>query len=103
MKKIKLSARYGKLTYVISSILTMAMSILVIFSPGALPECILLKLASIPVIFYLFSTLSRSQSIYFYINLGISRKEYYLIPFAVEFAGFAVMMTICDIIGYAIG
>lgn len=39
---------------------------------------------------------------YFYLNLGISRKEYWIIPFAVEFVAFTVLMVISSIIGFAI-
>lgn len=100
--KIGLSRRYGKAIYVISAILTVAMSTLVIFQPIAIPTCIMLKLLSIPVIFYLNTTLSKKVEIYFYLNLGISRKEFYFIPFAVEFICFAILMFITGNIGYAI-
>lgn len=39
---------------------------------------------------------------YFYLNLGISRKEYYFIPFVVEFICFVILMFITGKIGYAI-
>ena len=78
------------------------MSVLVIFKPVAIPLCILLKLFSVPVILQLFISLNRKQSIYFFLNLGISRNEYYIIPFAVEFIAFIVLMIITGFIGYAI-
>ena len=49
---------------------------------------ILLKLVSIPIILYLYTTFTKKTEIYFYLNLGISRKEYYYIPFVVEFVRF---------------
>ena len=101
--KIRLSGKFGKTTYVISAILTVAMSSLVISEPTAVDICILLKLFSIPVIWYLSSSFTRSLGVYFYLNLGISRKEYWLIPFAVEFVGFVLLMVISSLIGYAIG
>lgn len=100
--KIGLSRRYGKAIYVISAILTAAMSALVVFQPVAVPTCIILKLISIPIVLYLYTALSRQVEMYFYLNLGISRNEYYLIPFAVEFIGFAILMSITGKIGYAI-
>ena len=39
---------------------------------------------------------------YFYLNLGISRNEYYFIPFVVEFIAFVLMMILIGTIGYAI-
>ena len=103
LKKIRLSGKFGKTTYVISTILTVAMSLLVVSEPTAMDICILFKLFSIPVIWYLSSNLTKGLGMYFYLNLGISRKEYWLIPFVVEFAAFVVLMVISSMIGYAIG
>ena len=100
--KIALSGRYGKPIYVISSILTLAMSTLVIFQPVAIATCIMLKLISIPIVFYLYTSLSKNVEMYFYLNLGISRNEYYFIPFVVEFIAFVMMMILIGTIGYAI-
>ena len=102
INKIRLSGKFGKTTYVISAILTVAMSQLVVWNPWTVSSCILLKVFSIPVIWYLSATLTRSLSVYFYLNLGISRREYWLIPFAVEFVVFVLMMVISSFIGYAI-
>ena len=52
---------------------------------------------------HLSSNLTRGLRVYFYLNLGISRKEYWFIPFVVEFVAFIVLMVISSIIGYAIG
>lgn len=103
LEKIRLSGKFGKTTYVISAILTVAMSLLVVSEPAAVDICILFKLFSIPVIWYLSSNMTRGLGVYFYLNLGISRKEYWLIPFVVEFVAFVVLMVITGIIGYAIG
>ena len=102
LEKIRLSGKFGKTTYVISAVLTVAMSLLVVSEPAAVDICILFKLFSIPVIWYLSSTLTRGLGVYFYLNLGISRKEYWLIPFVVEFAAFVVLMIISSKIGHAI-
>lgn len=102
LSKIGLSGKYGKAIYVISAILTVAMSALVIFQPVAIATCIMLKLISIPIVLYLYTTLSKKVEMYFYLNLGISRNEYYLIPFVVEFICFIVLMFIAGKIGYAI-
>lgn len=101
LSKIRLSKRYGKAIYVISAILSMAMSMLVVFQPVAIPTCIMLKLISIPIVFYLYTSLSKKVEIYFYLNLGISRNEYYIIPFVVEFIAFVILMFITGKIGYA--
>ena len=103
LKKIRLSGKFGKTTYIISAILTAAMSTLVVLKPTTVAICILLKIISIPVICYLVSSMTRSLGVYFYLNLGISRKECWIIPFVVEFVAFAMLMVISCLIGYAIG
>ena len=101
-KKIGLSKRYGKVIYAISVVLTLAIASLVFFNPYAIPMGVLLKLISVPIILYLYTTLTRNTEIYFYLNLGISRKEYYLIPFVVEFIGFILFITLTAHLGNAI-
>ena len=103
LKKIGLSKRYGKAIYAISAVLTLAISSLVFFNPYAIPMAILLKLViSIPIILYLYTTFTKKTEIYFYLNLGISRKEYYYIPFVVEFVGFLIFITLIGYLGNAI-
>jgi len=102
LKKIGLSKRYGKAIYAISAALTIAISSLVFFNPYAIPMGILLKLVSIPIILYLYANLTKKTEIFFYLNLGISRKEYYLIPFVVEFVGFLIFITLIGYLGNAI-
>ena len=102
LKKIGLSKRYGKAIYAISAVLTLAISSLVFFNPYAIPMTILLKLVSIPIILYLYTTFTKKKEIYFYLNLGISRKEYYYIPFVVEFVGFLIFITLIGYLGNAI-
>lgn len=100
--KIGISRRYGKAIYIISALLTIAMSALVTFHPIYIPVCIMMKLLSIPVVYYLYRTMHNKTEMYFYLNLGISRNEYYFIPFVVEFIGFVLLMIIIGKIGYAI-
>ena len=102
LKKIGLSKRYGKAIYAISAVLTLAIASLVFFNPYAIPMGILLKLVSIPIILYLYTTFTKNTERYFYLNLGISRKEYYLIPFVVEFIGFILFITLIAYLGNAI-
>ena len=101
-RKIGLSKRYGKAIYAMSAVLTSAISSLVFFNPYAIPMCVLLKLVSIPIILYLYTNLTDKTEIYFYLNLGISRKEYYYIPFVVEFVGFLIFITLIGYLGNAI-
>lgn len=102
LEKIRLSRKFGKTTYVISAVLTAAMLLLVLLDPAAVGICIILKSISIPVIWYLSSNLTRELGVYFYLNLGISRKEFWLIPFAVEYVAFVVLMVVSSVIGYAV-
>ena len=79
------------------------MCALVVLDPFLIPICLILKLFSIPVIFYLFATSAQKQKQYFYLNLGISRREYYLIPFVMELIAFVLLIIVSGYIGYAIG
>ncbi len=99
--RIRLSRRYGTAEYIVSGLPTVVMSVLVALKPLALPECFIIKLVTIPIILYLFWTLSNGKNIYFYLNLGISKREYFLLPLIVEFVAFLVLMTITGSIGYA--
>lgn len=100
-EKIKLSGRYGRATYLISATVTLAASLLVLLEPLSIPFCIIIKLVSVPIVFYLYTTLSNKTEIYFYLNMGISRNEYYLIPIAVEFIAFITLMIITGTVGHA--
>ena len=102
MRRIRLSGRYGAALYVVSGAVTLAATVWVICFPSSLSVCLILKSLSVSVILYLFHSFRKETSIYFYINLGISRSEYYLIPIIVEFVAFALMMIIAVNIGYAI-
>ncbi len=102
LARIKLSWRYGRIVYLISAVLTAVMSALVIYSPVSMPFCFMIKVLSIPVIHYLNLEMTKGMGIYYYLNLGISRREYYSIPFVVEFVAFILMMTVSGLTGYAI-
>lgn len=100
-RNIELSRRYGRYIYAISSVLTVAVSTLVFLTPYAIPMCVLMKLGSIPVILYLYTTFQNRNELYFYLNLSISRNEYLFIPVVVEFIGFILFLTITAMIGNA--
>lgn len=101
--KIRLSGKFGKATYVISAIITSAMVGYVVFYPTMASVCFLLKLFSLPSVWYLRSVTTKGLAVYFYLNLGISRREYWLVPIVVEFVAFVVLMIAASIIGHAIG
>lgn len=102
LQKIKLSLRYGKVLYIISLIVTLSASGLVMIDPDMRDGCIVLKPVSIAILLYLFASLQKGQKIYFYLNLGISRAEYYAIPVVVEFIFFIICMIVSSLTGYAI-
>lgn len=102
LRKIRLSGRYGTALYAVSGVVTLAASALVVGSPSSISLCVLLKSLSVPIILYLFHSFRKEWAIYFYINLGISRHELYLIPIVVESVAFVLIMIITWNIGYAI-
>ena len=103
LEKIRLSGKFGRTTYVISAILTVPMAVLVVFYPMMVSAFICIKIISALIIFYLRSILESGFRMYFYINLGISKREYWLVPIIVEFAAFVILMVVSNRIGYAIG
>ena len=103
LSKIRLSAKFGGSVYLVSAIFTLvAIGVVIIFSPADLTFGIIIKLISIPLIFILNNSLARQQDMYFYLNLGISRNEYYIIPYAVDLAAFIILMIISCAIANAI-
>lgn len=102
LRKIRLSGEYGTALYAVSGVVTLAAAALVVGSPSSISLCVLLKRLSVPVILYLFHSFRKEGTIYFYINLGISRNEFFLMPIVVEFVAFVLIMIITWNIGYAI-
>ena len=103
ISKIRLSAKFGGSVYLMSAIFTLvAVGMVIIFNPAIVTFGIIIKLISIPLIFLLNNSLVRQQDMYFYLNLGISRNEYYAIPYAVDLAAFIILMIISCAIGNAI-
>ncbi len=102
LSKIKLSWRFGRMIYLISAILSVTMAALVVYRPLTIPFCFLVKVLSIPVIYYLNLSMTKGLGIYFYLNLGISRKEYRSVPFVLDFILFILLMTIAGVTGYGI-
>ncbi len=100
--KIRLSKRFGKMIYLISGILSLSLASVVVLSPPSIPLCFIVKMLSIPVIHYLNMSMSKGFGIYFYLNLGISRREYYVIPFVMDFISFVLLMVVSGLIGYAV-
>ena len=54
--------------------------------------CKIFKLLTIPIILYMFRKFDRSGALYFWLNLGISRTEYYVIPIVIEFLFFRFLI-----------
>ena len=91
-RKITLSFRYGSGYLIVAGIASMCFAFIVGAHSGdteGLSEglflCKILKLLTIPVILYMFRKFDRSGALYFWINLGISRTEYYVIPIVIEY------------------
>jgi hypothetical protein len=56
--------------------------------------CKILKILSIPIILYIFRKFDRSSAIYFWLNLGISSVEYYVIPIVIEYVFFKLLIYV---------
>ena len=91
LRKIGLSFRYGSGYFVVAGLVSLCA--FVILSEGIF-ICKILKILSIPIILYLFRKFDRSSAIYFWLNLGISSVEYYVIPIVIEYVFFRLLIYI---------
>lgn len=98
-RKITLSFRYGSGYLIVAGIASMCFAFIVGAHSGD-PEgmseglflCKIFKLLTIPVILYVFRKFDRSGALYFWLNLGISRTEYYVIPIVIEYLFFRILI-----------
>lgn len=93
IKKLGLSFRYGSEYYITAGVLTLVETCCVAVAPSNIVPMNLLKLVSIPLFLYLIDHLSRKSTIYFYLNLGLSRLEIYSIPVIIEYVFFKLMLA----------
>lgn len=98
-RKITLSFRYGSGYLIVAGIASLCFAFIVGAHSGdteGLSEglflCKILKLLTIPVILYMFRKFDRSGALYFWLNLGISRTEYYVIPIVIEYLFFRFLI-----------
>ena len=98
-RKITLSFRYGSGYLIVAGIASLCFAFIVGAHSGD-PEgmseglflCKIFKLLTIPIILYVFRKFDRSGALYFWINLGISRTEYYVIPIVIEYLFFRFLI-----------
>lgn len=98
-RKITLSFRYGSGYLIVAGIASLCFAFIVGAHSGdteGLSEglflCKILKLLTIPIILYVFRKFDRSGALYFWLNLGISRTEYYVIPIVIEYLFFRFLI-----------
>ena len=101
LRKLGLSFRYGSNYFVVAGLVSLCAFVIVGVNSGdteGLSEgiflCKILKLLSVPIIIYLFRKFDRSSAIYFWLNLGISRTEYYVIPIVIEYIFFRLLVYV---------
>ncbi len=98
-RKITLSFRYGSGYLIVAGIASLCFAFIVgahSGDPEGLSEglflCKIFKLLTIPIILYVFRKFDRSGALYFWLNLGISRTEYYVIPIVIEYIIFRILI-----------
>lgn len=101
LRKIGLSFRYGSGYFVVAGLVSLCAFVIVGVHSGDIESlsegifmCKILKILSIPIIIYLFKKFDRSCAIYFWLNLGISRTEYYVIPIVIEYVFFRLLIFV---------
>lgn len=100
-RKVTLSFRYGSGYFVVAGLVSLCAFVIVGVHSGDIESlsegiflCKILKLLSIPIILYVFRKFDRSGAIYFWLNLGISRSEYYVIPIVLEYLFFRLLIYV---------
>ena len=101
LRKIGLSFRYGSGYFIVAGLVSLCAFVVVGINSGdtkGLSEgiflCKILKILSIPIILYIFRKFDRSSAIYFWLNLGISSVEYYVIPIVIEYVFFRLLIYV---------
>ena len=101
LRKIGLSFRYGSGYFIVAGLVSLYAFVVVGVNSGdteGLSEgiflCKILKILSIPIILYIFRKFDRSSAIYFWLNLGISSVEYYVIPIVIEYVFFKLLIYV---------
>ena len=101
LRKIGLSFRYGSGYLIVAGLVSLCTFFIVGVNSGdteGLSEgiflCKILKILSIPIILYIFRKFDRSSAIYFWLNLGISSVEYYVIPIVIEYVFFKLLIYV---------
>lgn len=101
LRKIGLSFRYGSGYFIVAGLVSLCAFFIVGINSGdteGLSEgiflCKILKILSIPIILYIFRKFDRSSAIYFWLNLGISSVEYYVIPIVIEYVFFKLLIYV---------
>ena len=101
LRKIGLSFRYGSGYFIVAGLVSLYAFVVVGMNSGdteGLSEgiflCKILKILSIPIILYIFRKFDRSSAIYFWLNLGISSVEYYVIPIVIEYVFYRLLIFV---------
>lgn len=102
-RKVGLSFKYAGTLYSVSFVVTLAAAVASFLSPISIPTFSLLKILSVPVILFFVKSFQKGDTIYFWMNMGISRKEYYYLPIAVEFVLFVLLVSLAGILTNVIG
>lgn len=99
---ITLSMQYARGYYAITFLITLIACVMSVFKPSLIPVFLLIKIFSSPVVLYLQQSLRNTLSLYFYINLGFSKLEYYILPIILDLLSFVVLMTTGSLINHFI-
>ncbi len=92
--KILMSFRFGKEFLIAAAVVSFVAARGATIHPELLFGWKTVKVLSDLMIIYLFIKLDRKSTIYFYLNLGISRLEYYLIPFIIDLVIFRGLLFV---------
>lgn len=90
---------YGKVLLILGALFNVCCTLLLsfAFSYALFLTAFVLKVPYTAVVLYLFRTFGDRDAVFFYINLGMSRKRLLTATLGIDFAALAVLLTVVAI------
>ena len=99
-KRLYLVWNYGKAQLVLGGLFNLALAAALAssFSAQLAVDALIIKVVMTAVIYYLVSQFSKKDGIFFYINLGFSRRKLDLTVIAIDFSFYVLLSIIAALI-----
>ena len=99
-KRLYLVWNYGKAQIVLGGVYNLACAAALAsrFSLQLVVDAFIIKVAVTALLYYLVSQFSSRDGIFFYINLGFTKRKLDLTVFAIDFAAYIILVVIAALI-----